>query len=349
MNMRKKTIKIATFNVLNLVLPEVKYYGKKKYSQNDYDKKIDWISSQLKDMNADIIGFQEVFHGEALQDVIDKSGIYKNGHVILANQTGDQPRVAIVSRFPIADYEIYDNFPEESILDVEKRGAEEKIILPYDKFSRPILRADIKVHEDYIISVYVVHLKSKRPIIHEKESRDNPVHLAKGQARSLIIRASESAALRAVLSETLVKSERPVIVMGDVNDGGQSVTTNMISGESPHRRLPKEIKKNIWDSLLYHVKDLQARRSYHDFYYTHIHNGHYDSLDHIMVSQELVSENPQNIGRIGYVSLYNDHLYDATLSNEKTKNWKSDHGQVAVTIELNLERIEHKLQEYKSK
>jgi hypothetical protein len=212
--------------------------------------------------------------------------------------------------------------------------------LPYTKFSRPILRADIKVHQDFIISFYVVHLKSKRPILINGEERDNPVHLAKGQARSLIIRASEAVAFRSVLAETLVKSERPVIVMGDVNDGGQSVTTNMISGESPFRKLPQQVKENIWDALLYHTKDLQARRSYHDFYYTHIHNGHYDSLDHIMVSQELVSENPKHVGRIGYVSLLNDHLYDETISSEKPKNWKSDHGQVAVTIELKLDRIE---------
>lgn len=342
--MKKKTIKVATFNLLNLVLPEKKYYGRKQYSQKDYDKKVDWIANKLIEIDADVVGFQEVFHAQALQDVIDKTGIYKNANVVVANPNGHEPRVAIVSRLPISKFNIYDEFDAEAIIDVEETRESERILMPYKKFSRPVLRADIQVHGNYNISFYVVHLKSKRPLILQDEERENPVHLAKGQARSLIIRASESVALRSLLSETLLNTDKPVVLMGDVNDTGQSVTTNMISGESPFRRLPIDVKKTIWDTLLYHVKDLQARRSYHDFYYTHIHNGHYDSLDHIMVSQELVSENPNHIGRIGYVSLYNDHIYDPTLSNERPKNWKSDHGQVAVTIELNLEKIEKKTQ-----
>ena len=338
--MKKKIIKVATFNVENLILPNVSYYGKRKYSKSVYDKKIDWIANQLINMDADVVGFQEIFQKEALQEAIERSGIYPNAEIIVANPNGKLPRVAIVSKFSVENYEIYENFPENSILDIEEKDNGEKIFIPYKKFSRPILRADIKVHNDFIVSFYVSHLKSKRPHLFEGEVRNNPIHLAKGQARSLILRSSEAVALRSVLADTLKHSDRPVVLMGDMNDMGHSVTSNMVSGEPPHRRLDFNVKKQIWDNLLYHVKDIQARKSYHDFYYTHIHNGHYDSLDHIMVSQELVSENPNHIGRIGYVSLFNDHLVDQTLSNERPKSWRSDHGQVVVTIELDLDRID---------
>jgi hypothetical protein len=106
------------------------------------------------------------------------------------------------------------------------------------------------------------------------------------------------------------------------------------SSEPPWRQLPSERKKALWDVLLYHVRDIQARMSYRDYYYTHIHNGHYEGLDHIMMSQEFVAQNPASIGRVSYVSLLNDHLVDATLSREGIPNWKSDHGQVVATIEL---------------
>jgi endonuclease/exonuclease/phosphatase family metal-dependent hydrolase len=339
--MKKKTIKVATFNVLNLLLPEVEYYDNKKYTQIEYERKIDWIAGQLIAMNADIVGFQEVFQLEALQAAVERSGIYKGAHIIGAKQDGILPRLAILSRFPISASTVYENFPEDSLIELENHETSEKITLPYKKFSRPVLQADIKVHEDFIISFFVVHLKSKRPGFINNENRDNPVHLAKGQTRSLLIRSAEATALRSILSATMKGNERPVILMGDVNDNGISVSTRIVSGEIPFRKLPSEIKQNVWDVLLYHVKDLQARKSFHDFYYTHVHNGHYESLDHIMVSQELVSENPRSIGRVGYVSLLNDHLFDSTLSNEKPKSWQSDHGQVSVTIELNLDRIEH--------
>lgn len=340
---QKKIIRVATFNALNLILPDVTYYDNRKYSVKDFEKKIDWIANMLKNMNADIVGFQEVFQKEALELAVERSGIYKDANIIVANQNDQLPRVAVLSRFPIENFSIFEDFPPEAVLDVEERDTNNRILMPYKSFSRPVLKAEINIHKGFTLNFYVVHLKSKRPIILDDENRYNPVHLAKGQARSLIIRASEAVALRCLLSKDLVNTETPVILTGDVNDGGHSVTTVMVSGETPQRRLPQNVKRQIWDSLLYHVKDLQARRSFSDFYYTHIHNGHYDSLDHIMVSQELVSENPNHIGRVGYVSLFNDHIYDQTLSNEKPKNWKSDHGQVSVTIELNISRIESKL------
>jgi hypothetical protein len=114
----------------------------------------------------------------------------------------------------------------------------------------------------------------------------------------------------------------------------------LVSGEPPMRRLPHEVKRKLWDVILYHVKDIQARNSYQDFYYTHVHNGHHESLDHIMVSEELVEENPNSVGKIGYVKVFNDHLIDDTLTNEKIKKWKSDHGLVVTSIELDNYRIE---------
>lgn len=338
--MRKKNIKIATFNLFNLVKPETHYYGNRKYSKSEYDKKIEWIAYQLKQINADIIAFQEIFHIEPLKEAIEKSGIYKDYELSFAKVNGELPRVGLLSRFPIVKEEVIEKYPEESIIEIPNEADKTTYKLPFKEFSRPVLRADIKVHNNLVISFYVVHLKSKRPELLESEDRDNPIHAAKGITRSLFIRAAEATALRTVLMETLLKKDNPVVVMGDVNDSGLSVSTQIISGVPPHRNLPIEIKKDLWDVLLYHVKDIQARRSYQDIYYTYIHNGHYENLDQIMVSQELVSENPNHVGKIGYISLLNDHLIDQTFTNDKAKPWHSDHGIVAVTIELLLDKIE---------
>ena len=333
-------IKVATFNLFNMVLPETNYYGNRRYSRKDYEKKIDWIAYKLNEINADIVAFQEIFHLEALQEAVDRSGIYKNSKLIGANPNGQLPRVGILSRFPIVKQQIFEDFPEDSLIEIENEEDAAIYKMPFAKFSRPVLRADVMAYDNFVISNYVVHLKSKRPDLYEKEDRDNPIHVAKASARSLFIRASEATAVRSLLMETLYKKENPVIVYGDVNDTGLSVTTQIISGVPPHRRYPIDVKKKLWDILLYHVKDIQARKSYQDVYYTYIHNGHCDNLDQIMVSQELVSENPRHLGKVGYVSVYNDHLIDSTISNEKEKPWKSDHGLVSATIELLLDKIE---------
>lgn len=324
--MSNNIFRVASFNLFNLVLPNQKYYGKRVYSEDIYDKKIEWVGQQLDNMQPDVIGFQEVFHEEALKEAIAKSEYLKNAHILTANPTGERPVVALASKYPILEHEVIEEFPE--ILDIEGTN------VPIKAFSRPVLKAKIKIDNKVDIVVFVSHLKSKRPMFEEGANKSNPIERAKGQARSLIRRATEATALRTLLMKELEHREQAVVVVGDLNDDTGSVTTRLILGEPPFRNMDMSKKKKIWDVLLYHVKEIQARRSFHDFYYSHIHNGHYESLDHIMVSEELVAENPNHIGRIGYVSILNDHLVDETLSDEGVKAWQSDHAQVVATVEL---------------
>lgn len=315
---------LGTFNVLNLVLPGKPYYGR-KYAADVYAKKCTWIAGQLDQMRADIMGFQEIFHEEALRSVLAQSEYMSDFNVVVAAENGTLPRVALATKFPILSYQVFEGFPRPITI--------EGVEVPIHTFSRPVLRAEVAVKKDLIINVFVVHLKSKRPMLEDGEDRKNPIDLAMGQARSLIRRAAEASALREILMETLQDRDKPVVLLGDVNDSGLAVTTRTISGEPPHRRFPQDVKRKIWDVLLYHVRDIQARRSYADVYYTHLHNGHYEALDHIMVSQELVQENPKRIGRIGQVRTFNDHLIDETIAG-KVRSWQSDHGQVIASVEL---------------
>lgn len=325
MKIDEQIFRVGSFNLYNLVLPEEKYYGKRSYSQEEYDKKIEWIGEKFEQMQAEIIGFQEIFHEEALQAAIDKCTLYREATTVVANPTGKSPVVGLVSCFPVLDTEIIAEFPRP--LDIEG------VDVPITHFSRPVLKATLDVHGQKM-HVFVAHLKSKRPAFAEGVNRRDPAEYARGQARSLIRRAAEAAAFREILMASLEHRKMPVLVLGDLNDNHLSVTTRMISGTPPFRRMPFEEKKRLWDVLLYHAKEIQARRSYQDFYYSHIHNGHYESLDHIMVSEELVAENPDHIGKVGYVYTINDHLVDETFVEGGVKPWQSDHAQVVATIEL---------------
>jgi len=323
----KDLLKVGTFNLLNLVLPNTKYYGRSMYTSEEYDKKKEWILEQLDKMEADIIGFQEVFQEEALRDIVQAHPKYRNAEIVMGERKGSSPAVAIVSIYPIKSYEVYLDFPEQLMVN--------ELEVPFKDFSRPILKAEVEIKEGLTFSVFVAHLKSKRPLIpNDVEDRHDPIEISKGQARSLLLRASEANALRMILMEELQHRTKPVIVLGDLNDTHTSVTTQIISGQSPPRHWPLRHKKKLWDILLYHTKDIQARQSSSDVYYTHIYNGYYESLDHIMVSEELVKENPKRIGRVIFVRTFNDHIIDETLSEEHIDCWKSDHAQVVASIEL---------------
>lgn len=323
-----KTFRVGNFNLCNLALPNWVFYRREYYSQEDYAKKIAWIAQQLDRMQADVIGFQEVFHPEALQAALAQSSHCRDFYLIAVSPQDDTPTVAIASRFPILRHEYIANFPIESQLEV--RGAK----MPLTHFSRPVLSVRLQLSPSIECAIYVAHLKSKRPIIPQAADRHDPVEIAKGQARSLMLRAAEAIALRVLMMEVLQDRDYPVILLGDLNDGGPAVTSRIISGDPPHRRLEQAAKRDVWDVLLYHAKDIQARQSFDDYLYTHLHGGHYECLDHIMVSQEFVAQNPDRIGRVGYVSVLNDHLLDETLSDETIPKWQSDHGQIVASIEL---------------
>lgn len=320
--------KVGTFNLLNLVLPNYYYYGKKVYSDEEFAQKKDWLNLQLGNMGADLVGFQEIFHQEALVQVLRDNPLYNKGksQLVCARANGERPAVGLVSRFPILDWAAIEDLPEPLEIDGKP--------LPIEKFSRPVLKARVRLNDGLDVVVFVAHLKSKRPVFADDADTDDPLDLAQAQAASLMVRAAEALGLRKLLLAELKGRDCPVILMGDFNDTHTAVTTQLISGEPPFRFLPLSKKLDQWDVLLYHVKDIQARLSYTDTYYTHIHNGHHESLDHIMVSQELVQENPKHVGRVGYVRVFNDHLVDSTLSDERMPFWKSDHAQVVASIEM---------------
>ena len=99
--MSKKRFKVATFNLYNLVSPEHKYYGGRRYSPGQYEAKIHWTAEQLRRMDGDIVGFQEIFCRDALQEALGESGIYPNATALVGDGDGKRPVVGLVSRFPI--------------------------------------------------------------------------------------------------------------------------------------------------------------------------------------------------------------------------------------------------------
>ena len=64
---------IASFNVKNLIGADKEYYKFQQYTPEEYAWKQDWMADQLLTLDADIVGFQEIFEEDALRDVISET------------------------------------------------------------------------------------------------------------------------------------------------------------------------------------------------------------------------------------------------------------------------------------
>ncbi|HBZ44699.1 MAG TPA: alpha-1,4 polygalactosaminidase [Maritimibacter sp.] len=64
---------LASFNVKNLIGPDKEYYEFQSYTPEEFAWKRDWLANQILDLDADVVGFQEIFEEEALRDVIGET------------------------------------------------------------------------------------------------------------------------------------------------------------------------------------------------------------------------------------------------------------------------------------
>ncbi|MGY1636846.1 endonuclease/exonuclease/phosphatase family protein [Geodermatophilus sp. SYSU D00742] len=328
-------VEVATFNAMNLARPGERFYANEEpYSQDEYDQKANWTATQLRQMQADVVGFQEVFHEEALRDVCDRSKSFDGATVVAPGADGvSGPRLGLASRLSL-------DGPISTVVDFPAgvHATVDGVTLPVGTFSRPVVRARLVLDsaKGTTTTVFVVHLKSKRPIRDPQAPEHDPREEALGKARALIRRAAEAVALRFLVLDEIMGNAEPVIVLGDLNDAARAVSTDIVMGDAPSRSWPKSAgdRKGYVDRLLYSTYELNAQQVGRDVSYTHIFNGRYENLDHILVSQEFHDRNPQRIGDVINLRYFNDHLVDSQLSDDRSARVASDHGQLVAEIRL---------------
>jgi hypothetical protein len=346
------SFRIATFNTENLLHPDVFFAGRnhQTYRPEVYQDKIDWIVQILQEGDVSLVGLQELFSEKAFLEIAERTGFayryapdLENGQNITTRPDGKQeakgPFVGLLSKFPIIGQRSILEFPAETQgIEIQTGESSSDLTrLPFTRFRRPIIQADIQLKSNVKATVFVVHLKSKNPQIlpNEEDRRTDPIVKAIGKTRSLIIRAAESVALRKLIVAATQNNPQPVILFGDLNDDLASVTTDIIAGDEPLRFATLDDKKVEWDRILYSVHDLEEQQSYRDVSYTHIFNGRYEVLDHIFVSQEFYHRNSAGIAFVRNTRIFNDHLQDErrVVKPERGLSNRSDHGIPVTEIE----------------
>lgn len=358
-----KKISFATFNLYNLQLPGLPLYERSKpYTKKEYAAKIDWTAGVLDQLKADVIGFQEVWSRQCLEDAFAAAGLNKEYELVtFANGRAISNALAIRKPATLVSAEEIADFPEELYLKKlppdQKNAAKGKSIVGDErdytmsvnikKFSRPILRATIKPvitgKAPSNIRVCVAHLKSKLPIrfmsqdydalpksVSEKAIKSHSGAI--GGALATIRRAAEAGAIRVLLDKMTRGTDTPVVVLGDLNDAQLSVTTSIITAQPTLNLTEKSRGGRRSDRGFYSTAVLQELRSLRDVYFTHIHKGLRESLDHILVSEQFYDASVNRIWSFDEMRIINDHLDDRP---HKGRPPTSDHGVVKARFDYN--------------
>jgi endonuclease/exonuclease/phosphatase family metal-dependent hydrolase len=321
------TLVLATCNTLNLANPGRLFYANQEpFGAEEYQRKVQWLGAMLRRLNADVVALQEVWDESALREAVAASGL-RYGHVGAPGaEQGAQgtPRVGLATRWPVLDVRLHAEFAPQQVVAVPELG-------PHGAFERPVLEALLSMPgERGPLRVLIVHLKSKRPKFLQNtageviEDRDDPAVVARATLRSLVMRAAECAALRLLVHTRLVRTREPLVLMGDLNDSPQAVTTQMVAATQAiaYDRAARDV-------ALFHANDVQSEATIRrDVAYSHLYQGLPDVLDQIWVSEEFVAASRFSIGDLRRVEYFNDHLH------EGRDRVRSDHGLVRALVLL---------------
>lgn len=339
--MAKKDIRIANFNLFNLNLPGAPIYDSPGWTAEQYAAKIDFSARVLDAVDADVIGFEECWNAQVLQDIFATAKLADRYDVVA--RTLDPPGIqnAMAARKGLLRGEPLwiDEFPETArFVDLqEARDAKEAVSVTIKRFSRPLLRVVVnKAAGTPDIVCYVTHLKSKGPASLKKNPA-NPVQKHHGFIAQSVVshvrRMVEAGAFRAILDQEMKGNDKPVVVIGDLNDATLSVSTELLSGSPGYRFFAKSTAGLKSDTGLYTVEKLQQLRSFRHVYYTHIFKNQMESLDHIMVSDSFYDHSSIRKWSFREMQVFNDHL--TATDGERTRLGYNDHGIIVAQFDWN--------------
>lgn len=337
--MPRTKLSLATCNLYNLNEPGVRIYRDGDgWSQQEYDKKIQWTAAKLNELKSDVWGFQELWHQASMSSLFNAAGL-TDEYTLMSPPGHNGNRIActgaVRSELLVGEPEWIESFPDNFVLNSRGGGDPQagEISVQIDSFSRPVLHFKIKPRSNgRQIHIYVCHFKSKSPTRIDNEPWYSRASYSKhseaiGAAISTIRRTAEATALRMILTEQMKGTNTPVVVMGDLNDSQLSNTLNILSSQPNY--LLSGLSRGGGDIDLYSVGTLQEYRSLRDVYYTHTFKNLKESLDHILVSQEFYDNSRGRLWAFKGMTIANDHLNN----DEHKMNGSSDHGIVHAEFE----------------
>ncbi|OLQ93344.1 endonuclease [Vibrio panuliri] len=311
------TLTLATANLFNFIEPPNAFYDFENiYDTQAWHAKCEWTKKQILELDADIIGLQEVFSIEAAEKLVTELGYSHFATVAIPHIESDyihsQPVVAVASKFPFKHVE---PVTSSSLI------AQHYSIEP-PSFSRPPIFAVIDVPDVGDIAFYVCHLKSQRPTQSDSEQYSHPII---GQWLSTQQRGWEAVMLRLFMEMKYQTHPMPTILVGDMNQSLAHHVTGLLT-HPVDQSLTALNLQDSWDIFTLN-EPLRARPA------TQYHFAQGNVLDYILVSQEFQPNSPHSLADVKQYQVQDKHLINPNYEQDKQA---SDHAFVAVTVQFVL-------------
>lgn len=340
-------IRIATLNLYHWAEPGIWWYAREegaRHSEEGWAAKQIWLRGLLAQMDADLVGFQEVVSVEALKALCAESGY---PHFAIAGEPvveGADPEDGVYVR-PVQA--VASRLPFEATAFRAPEGfAESAGLAPDWGLRRPAVQVVVFAPNIGEVLVYVCHLKSKgaapkalrfkEETPWEERVRETLTATSRGHLSAVGQRAAEASALyHEAVARIAEAPDRPVIVMGDLNDDPYTPALEAIAAT----RSPREIGDTALEECPPETADLVERYRLFDAWRllrrdplrdgrpaTHAGGASRSVIDFILVSRALHPDYAE--GRVSVVdgAVFDAHLYQGDAASS------SDHAGVMAVI-----------------
>jgi endonuclease/exonuclease/phosphatase family metal-dependent hydrolase len=331
-------IRLGTFNLFQFAEPPYTWYTKKdKFNKRQWLEKTTWIKEQIRKMDCDIIGFQEVFSQDALESLVKELGFEYFATADKAKLSTNNPMkyvtttVAIASKYPITNLQkVRAHTPS-----LKNHGYE-----GHFTFSRVPIKATITLPNKQELLVYVSHLKSNRDNAFEytfKEEHDL-AHKKELVFKTLDDKHSVSLQQRLCEASSLFydirkSKSKPSVLLCDLNDKEFSLTIEALTNNKYHDDTRKE--SYLLEDASYHytqeVYNPHPEAKEPERKATSYFLGKGNVLDYIFISNHLNKEHEENIAEVTDYAVLDAHLQ----GNPDGSLLTSDHAQVVCELTFN--------------
>jgi len=299
-------VRLSSLNLLNFTAPpHASYEFDNIYSAAQWQQKTDWLRRVLTDVAPDVLGLQEVFSREALQQLCSELG-YRHFAVaeqptLIDDHVYQKPVVALASKFPIL---------QSAAVQVPQAAAT-ALGLAQFSFSRAPLRALLQLPVIGLCNCYVVHLKSRRPLALDQGL---PAADALSRWAACVQRGHEAGLLLEAITEQWAADQLPVILLGDFNDELSSPLLQFLIQPQG----VGDATLQLQDSWHAQPAPAEVRPA------THYYGARGSVLDYILLSAELAA-------RVQLQWLVDQHLVQPVFAVD---GYSSDHALVTVQLHL---------------
>lgn len=313
-------ITITTWNVQNFARTD-----------QDFAAKLDFLAGTLQALGSDVVAVQEILDLGALQDLANRLGF----HHYAATPDGRQNRVGFLTRNAPARPPLQiDQWRLPQGVQVRRLTAEGDVAVE-PQLPRPAFQITV-AHDGGEIDILNAHLKSKLLTFGANFSTANETLRAHTAYFALERRAAEATSLREQVTD-LLAAGRKVIVMGDLNDGPEAATTQILYG--PPGSQPRGPEDETHAAGAFQRVDADdARRLFsvvglvpRERRWTRRHNGQNELLDHILMSEGLMPR-VDGLRQVPVVSILNEDTPNMIGPHPIAGGAVPDHAPVTATL-----------------